>query len=69
MTKSDETPRWLHYADNESGPLGRHLDRVVARRQAIAQAVSSNSQPSSLAALIPIGLLTLFMLWAVINPV
>ena len=68
MTKFDVTPRWLHYAENDSGPLGRHLDRLAASRQAIGQAVSSNSQPSSLAALIPIGLLTLFMLWAVINP-
>jgi hypothetical protein len=68
MIKSDKTARWLQYADSESGPLGRHLDRLAARR-AVASAISTNSEPSSLAALIPIGMLTLFMLWAVINPV
>lgn len=68
MIKSDRTARWLQYADSESGPLGRHLDRLT-RRRAAAPATSTAAEPSSLAALIPIGMLTLFMLWAVINPV
>ena len=69
MTNSDKPASWLEYAGSKAGPLGRHLERMLARRRSAAPASSAGTEPNSLVALIPIGLLTLFMLWTVINPV
>ena len=69
MSKFDKPAQWLQYADSKTGPLGRHMERLLSRRRAAAAATSADKEPASLVALIPIGLLTLFMLWAVINPV
>lgn len=69
MTKSTNKSDWMLYADSESGPLGRHMTNLVAKRTATARAfVEEEAEGISLAPLIPIGLLTLFMLWMVINP-
>ena len=69
MMNFDKPAHWLQYADSETGPLGRHMERMLAGRRSRAAARLAENEPGSLVALIPIGVLTLFMLWAVINPV
>lgn len=69
MMNFDKPAPWLQYADSETGPLGPHLERMLARRRNAAAAREAGTEHGSLVALIPIGMLTLFMLWAVINPV
>ena len=68
MLNFDTPARWLRHADHDGGRLGRTFRRLRKPRPSEARAIADERDKSILAPLALIGLLTLFMLWAVINP-
>ena len=71
MSIETTSGHWSLFAGNERALLGRHVNAVASRRPPFALSVPRKAAAddiSSLTPLIPIGFLTLFMLWAVISP-
>ena len=68
MTTKTTPPRWFDFAGSKGALLSRHLVGWVANRRASDERPDrEQSEVPSRAWLVPIGLITLFMLWTVIT--